>query len=79
MKKFFFIIVILLPTLAHAQQQSSPPQKTFDLKLTSDQINIVGEALMELPGKKMLPTWQAILSQLSEQNKTPPAAEEKRE
>lgn len=62
MKKLV-IAFCLLSSVAFAQQ----PLQEYNLKLLSTEIDVIGEALAELPLKKSLPVFQKIQRQVIDQ------------
>jgi hypothetical protein len=71
--KSFYVGSVLCAFFSPAIAQNTPPpvQKTYDIKLTADQVNVVGKGLLELTGRDMMPTWQAIMGQIQAQNNPP--------
>lgn len=68
---------LVIATAAMAQAE-----KEFDLKLTGSEVNMVGEALGELPYKKVVPLMNKLQGQLNAQSQPPKPAvvpEEKKE
>ena len=62
------VIHVLVCAPALAQQ---PTQKTYTIVVSVDQANVLIRGLLELTGKDMMPTWQAIMGQIQAQNNAP--------
>ena len=59
------VAFVMLPTVAFAQQQ----QQEFTLKVTLDEINIISDALIELPAKRVVPLIDKLRKQVAAQQR----------
>lgn len=75
MKKILIIVGVCLSSIAFAQQ----PEKSFNLNLTAQEIQIISDALTEAPYKKVAPLMFKLQSQINAQFVETPKPEIKQE
>lgn len=63
------VLAAALASIAVAASALAQPAKTYTLKLTTEQLNVVGAGLGELKAKDALGTVMEINRQVSEQNR----------
>lgn len=63
MKKLLLLTTLLIPSIAFAQDQ----KKEFDLKVTQEELQIIGKALDERPFKEAAPLIQKLNQQIQTQ------------
>lgn len=73
MKKFIIIVGVCLSSIAFAQE------KSFNLNLTAQEIQIISDALTEAPYKKVAPLMFKLQSQINAQFVETPKPEIKQE
>lgn len=66
--KRVILTALLSTSLASAAAAQQQQQQTYTLTLPPDQVGTLVDGLLELPAKKMMPTYQAIISQIGTQN-----------
>lgn len=76
--KRFIIALAMLSTPAMAQQAT--PVKEYNLKITADEVTMLGDALGYLPYSKVAPLFQKLQQQINIQNTSveKPKEEEKK-
>jgi hypothetical protein len=76
LKSLLMAAIITIPVIAFAQTQQpvqQPPlPQEFNLKLTPDEVTIVGKGLEERPFKEAAPLMQKLREQIMQQQKPVP-------